>query len=437
MKKGELGRVRDPKAKKRVITWSMQDKWLRCRRMFYYRYIAGVDSDRSMPLLFGSLIHNLMESELQLNKMYQSSSNEILKDEIIQRETNIEHYIQLRLFDFQKVAFEWKTELLQMLTTEMPEFAENDIIEHEKLALGMMENWLRLYGASDLRNYRVIAVEPAFFDVSIMRPNGKLMHKWKRAGRVDAVLQNVHSGRYFIREIKTTSASDARALEKRTILDPQIRNYADAISRSKLLPNGERIDEVQYVAMRKKLPSYPARIKCVGCKGSGDPRKTDERDGLGFCGKCKGSGTQISKSKSVDSVREVVEKFLDDCGESLCEYQSMLDNLSGWERFINVSTHFLSQDDIDEANIETFAVAQDIDKSLKQLAKSGHDCLESMVRLFPRNTSQCSSPTGFCSYRDACSQRMTAYALSNSGMMTPKSDSPELEDVLGEYRSGE
>ena len=241
-----------------------------------------------------------------------------------------------------------------------------------------------------------------------------------------------------MRELKTTS-NDASSFERRVDLDPQVRLYAHAAELAGLT-EGEPIQHVQYVVLRKKLPSLPKLIKCPGCNGG--KKLSVEFD----CDLCGNTGESPSTDKRLDSVQEVLLEYLIQkglatqtivrdstwqfcrVGSDTCyvhpRFYDLLANMSYWSKFISISSHWLDPHDKAEALSEAWAVAKEIaDATLRYSRKK-----ESYITAFPRNTSQCTGPAGFCEYKEICVARMCMEDFTpGNDWETNMPDSPEIE----------
>ena len=459
-KRNRVGEVRDHTASIRRLTWSMMDKWLRCKRMWYYRYVGQVDTPPSMPLLFGTLMHDLFQQEMTLNRMYQQAGEAVWNTEIARRQNAPDAYVEMRLKDIETVVDTWlDAALVPFQSTEerrlsdavkgVVSYTEEEARQHAGLATEMFKVWLRLHGSSDLERYRVLAVEPQFVNVQLVKPDLRPHRGWRQGGRVDAVLEDIQTGSVFIREYKTTSLSDAREMEKRVALDPQVRLYADILSRvlSDLL-QGRPIEQVQYAVLRKQLPRVPNLVNCKRCRGSGSITKksfkeeetsvlsqsetevwSDAKPTDRFtCPVCRGRQRVPSTDKRIDTTEDTLRSFLLENNHRLGPFQDLLPNLHPWERYVNLSTHWLTDDDRTEARTESSRVAKEITRSVRRYQTDNGETphLELLGECFPRNTSWCSGPGGWCSYREVCQTRQRAEDLKDRLGWVHAPDSPEL-----------
>ncbi len=411
MDKGDLGHV---DSETRRISWSIMDKWNRCKRMWYYRYVGQVDTKPTMPLLFGSLFHTIMESESHVNLLFQKDES-IRNSEIKRREADIEGYVELRCLDIKPIVDQWKAESLEPFsnyTGAFPDvrYTEIDVFEHEELIYNMFGLWLRNHAVNDLRLYDVIAIEPVINELPIFNYSlGAPSDRFKMVGKVDLVLRDRANGSVFIREYKTT-ALDARKIDEKVSRDPQIRLYAHALERLGY-SDGKTINRVQYAVIRKKTPSTPAKLKCKKCK----------EVGCNFCGM---RGWTASKSKACDTTVEHFMKFLKNHHINPTDYIETLNNIAPSDKFVSLNTHFISEESKEEAVREMLCAITDIDNALH-----GYDEAPQVESFFPRNTGQCER---FCSYKDACTNRQHASTLIDGDYYSKRVDHPELPELYEE-----
>lgn len=442
-------------ATNRRITWSVMDRWLSCRRRWYYRYIGQFAPPAGLALLAGTLMHSLFEAEGRLNKHVQSGGWGASDAEAHNRKKDIEGYIEQRLLELDGLFALFREEALKPLaahnprdiTSVTPSYSEEDVYAESVLMQRVFANWLRLRAADDLLNYRVLWVEKLIDDIHLPKPQGGNARGWRLAGIIDALLQDRNNGQIVLRELKTTSG-DATAYEKRVDIDPQVRLYAQAAYLSGIVDRP--VETVQYVVLRKKVPSLPQDVQCKSCKGTGKTKKTKEDQHQEECGVCAGSGSIPSADKRLDSTRDVLLQYLQRKGLADTvqinadwqhvqlypglwfvdpRYAELARNMAGWEKFISVNTYWLDPEDKLEAIAEAWRVSQEISDATRRYARNK----ESYITAFPRNIEKCTGPTGFCEYKQMCIARQTVENFAGGlGWASKLPDNPEIVALLAQ-----
>lgn len=394
-------------------------------------------------------MHALFEDEALLNIAHQTDGLECGDIEARRRQADIEGYIQERLEQLQPVFDAYRKDALAPLQSYDPsnflesppvKYTAQDIDDSVVLMRGLFANWLRLHGAEDLLRYRFLASELYFDDLRIPKPTGGMTRGWRLAGVLDALLQDRNTGEIILRELKTTSG-DASKYEQRVDLDPQVRLYAQAAELAGLT-NGQAVEAVQYVVLRKKIPRVPGFKKCPKCKGK--EGKVDT------CGYCPGTGQVPSTDKRLDTTKETLLAHLASLGFAARadinnpqfrryytldqsvewyvheDYFDLVDAVKRWKDFISVNTYFLDVEGKAEALWEAQRVTQEIADATRRYGRKG----ESHVTAFPRNISQCTGPAGFCQYKQLCIARTRIEDFrGGDGWSTNVPDNPEIEEL--------
>lgn len=425
------------------------EKWLSCRRRWYYRYVGRFAPPPGLALLEGRLMHALFEAEAKLNMEVQHHGR--TSTEAQNRQRDIESYARYRLDTLKPVFDEFSTLALAPFASYNPKnlegmpvpYSESDVESSIDLIKRVYENWLILHGAQDLERYDFLSAEAHIKDLIIPRPQGGKTRGWRLGGILDGLLRDKNTGKLLLRELKTTKGNVSN-YERRADIDPQIRLYAQAAELSGMT-KGEEINIVQYIVLRKKLPSIPKDLKCKKCKSEGVIKKEET---ITKCESCKGNGFIPSADKRLDSTDLTVLKHLEkrdfaakSHGKAELDwvhiykgedwyvdqrYVDLINHLGGWEKLISINAYYLDTHDKAEALWESWRVTQEIADATRRYQRHS----ESHITCFPRNTSQCTGPAGYCEYRQVCLSRVAVEDfMPESGWQTEMQDSPEIVEV--------
>lgn len=456
---GKVGSLKNSWASKRRITWSVVEKWMSCRRRWFYRYVGQFSPPSGMPLLEGRAFHEMFEDEARFNMLIQKEGWSCADAEAIARRKYIEEYVENRITEMEPILQKHRNEALKPFLTHTPgvfndspvKYREEDVESSIKLIRGVFGNWLRAYGAEDIRRYKFLGSEIFFDDLIIPKPGGGKLKGWRLGGVIDALLEDRNTGQLVLRELKSTGG-DASNYEKRVDLDPQVRLYALAAQLAGLT-NGRAIEAVQYIVLRKKIPSTPKSTTCFGCRG--------KEAKIENCHTCHGVGLVPSADKRIDTTRDVFLKHLEGCWfaekmnrtrerEGFLElypnnpndpiwlvhqkYFDLVSSLKGWEKFISVNTYWLSQQDKEEALFEAYQASREISDAVKRYQRKK----ESYITCFPRNINKCCGPAGFCEYKQICLARADLESLAiDSSWDTNLPDNPEILELQQKGKENE
>lgn len=155
-----------------------------------------------------------------------------------------------------------QTSVLTGLLDLLPDVEEAELIEHMTLGVGMM-NFYKEYAERNDK-FAVIAAEHDFsiplFDKKgnevIDRTSGKPVHY---RGRLDAIIQDLDNGRYFVMDHKSAAKADGEQYIRKLEKDEQCTSYAFSAEREAELYDLEykEISGVLYNTLWKGFPRPP------------------------------------------------------------------------------------------------------------------------------------------------------------------------------------
>lgn len=193
------------------VSHSRVKTWRRCEKQFEYKYVEGLRRKRkNKNLEMGSWMHDLL-------MVYMDD-----EDWVAAHRERVNEYNNY---------FEEEREDLGDLPNE---------------CLRLMKSYIRQYGKTDKRAYRVIDTE---MDEIVTLPNGLEINVV-----IDIILEAKKGGGIWAKDYKTRTKFDAKDI---ILLDPQYTTYYDALEimgYTKLM--GFIVDEI-----RKKAPTLPSVLR--------------------------------------------------------------------------------------------------------------------------------------------------------------------------------
>jgi hypothetical protein len=179
-----------------IVTQSSLDCFKTCRHKFNLRYIKGiVTKNKSTAIEFGSWVHLILEYYFKLIKAEQNfaSESEDLED--------MKDGLQSKCLS--------KIEELNLKTI--------DEAKVTGLILGYIEKWFM----DDYKNLDIMCVEKEF-------KTDKIFSGVFFTGKIDGLVRNKETGKYYILEHKTASIVDSNYIQQKNI-DLQTITYAICI----------------------------------------------------------------------------------------------------------------------------------------------------------------------------------------------------------------
>lgn len=378
------------KAKRRMITNSTRAMWLTCQTRFRYAVLERtVPKRKALPLSFGTLLHNILETYYRNGGGGMAFADGLIAEWLSDQER---HLSEQEFMDYK---------------------AQGKVRALADVARSIAGRYVEKY-PHDLDEYRVVGVEE-MFRAPILTPKGN-KSTWDFGGKVDLMLED-EGGRLWIMDHKTTQETRPDAVEINIELDGQPRGYIWGIQQVK----GVTVYGMIYNVMRKKVPAIPATIQCKKCKGTG--RTTDKKTEVeSVCEKCQGTGVEAVSIAQCDSLVEVYQAQLDAFPHVDQEpHRKQLDRLGArGDNFLYRFEYDVSQADIDAWHADTYCVVQSI-----MAAQKGWG--------FTHNYSACNVNNRVCPYRPLClgadpdQARIDLYDVLPEG-----TEAPELADQEGD-----
>ena len=251
--KGEIGEanpIRGPfivpgTEGKRLVSNSSRNSFTFCPRSFELANVVGLRKNLPpLPLSVGSMIHDAIKS----------------------------YYLGQPLSDLLKFVDQWEGETIDGLRAQTePDFSEEKVEAIATIARYVIPAYVEKYGATDLLDWEVLAVEAPFVVplVQTLKDGSVRVDPiYAYTGKFDLVVRNRESGLVFVVDHKTTVMTNLDAFQR----DAERMGAGQRIGyvyAARYFWGKKEVAGLVYNVLRKKAPAKPGTVTCKTCSGQG------------------------------------------------------------------------------------------------------------------------------------------------------------------------